>query len=78
MIAWVICSCGCACSLQGLAFPGNSAQGVTPPFFNMVQGGLLDSNIFSVWLNPNLAADNAGELVLGGINTLRYSGTLIT
>ena len=42
----------------------------------MVNRKLLDNNQFSVWLNPNETALNAGEVVFGGINQARYSGTL--
>ena len=64
-------------SLQGLAFPqlANEAGG-NPPFWNMVNNKQLDANQFSVWLNPNETALNAGEVVFGGINSNRYTGTL--
>lgn len=62
--------------MQGLAFEALSSQNATPPFFNMLQAHQLDSNEFSVWLNPDLAADNAGEIVFGGVNSARYSGQL--
>ena len=62
--------------VQGLGFKGNSAQNATPPFFNMVEAGILDQNLFSVWLNPALDAPSAGELIFGGVNETRYSGEL--
>ena len=62
--------------MQGLGFQANSAQNATPPFLNMVQANQLDSNEFSIWLNPDLAADNAGELVFGGVNPVRFTGDL--
>ncbi|KAK9863405.1 hypothetical protein WJX84_001676 [Apatococcus fuscideae] len=63
--------------LLGLAFPqiANEAGG-SPPFWNMVNRKLLNNNQFSVWLNPNESALNAGEVVFGGINSNRYTGTL--
>ena len=63
--------------MQGLAFPqiANEAGG-SPPFWNMVNRKLLNNNQFSVWLNPNESALNAGEVVFGGINSNRYTGTL--
>lgn len=65
--------------MQGLAFQALSKQsGVVPPFFNMVNQGLLDAPVFSVWLNRDISTGvyPAGELLFGGINTSRYSGDL--
>lgn len=63
--------------LLGLAFPQIANEvGGNPPFWNMVNRGQLNANQFSVWLNPNETALNAGEVVFGGINTARYTGTL--
>ncbi|KAK9837822.1 hypothetical protein WJX74_005796 [Apatococcus lobatus] len=63
--------------LLGLAFPQIANEvGGNPPFWNMVNNKQLDVNQFSVWLNPNETALNAGEVVFGGINANRYSGTL--
>ena len=61
---------------QGLGFPNNSAQNVTTPFFRMVQEWQLAQNMFSVWLNPDPDADDAGEIVFGGLNPSRFTGTL--
>lgn len=63
--------------MQGLAFPQIANEvGGNPPFWNMVNRGQLNANQFSIWLNPNETALNAGEVVFGGINTARYTGTL--
>ncbi|KAK9861936.1 hypothetical protein WJX84_010636 [Apatococcus fuscideae] len=62
--------------LFGLGFPNNSALNSTPPFFNMIQEGKLQQNVFSVWLNPDLAALDAGEITIGGLNHSRFSGNL--
>ena len=63
---------------QGLAFPNISTAGVVPPFFNMVERGLLQQNLFSLWLNPNQTSVAAGELVFGGINAANFTGALTT
>lgn len=65
-----------SCPAQGLGFPNNSAQHALPPFFNMIQENLLDQNMFSVWLNPDLAAADAGEVTFGGLDPSRFSGNL--
>lgn len=63
---------------QGLGFPALSKQGVMPPFFNMLQQGLLNAPEFSIWLNRDIREGvfPAGEILLGGINPARYSGEL--
>lgn len=64
--------------MQGLGFPNISADGATPPFFNMVNQGLLTNQQFSLWLNPNQSANAAGELTFGGVNHAHYTGQLRT
>ena len=38
--------------------------------------GLLDVPSFSLWLDPDPAAEPAGSLTFGGIDTTRYTGAL--
>lgn len=59
---------------QGLAFPEISIGGVTPPFQNMVQQGLVPEPVFSFWLNRNDPSGPGGELVLGGVDPSHYTG----
>ena len=61
---------------QGLGFPNNSAQNATPPFFNKILEGLLEQPMFSVRLNPDLAAAHAGEIEFGSLNPARFSGSV--
>ena len=65
-------------AVQGLGLPGLSEQRVVPPFFNMVRTGLLDSPVFSIWLNANLSGSShpAGELLFGGVDKRRYTGQM--
>ena len=51
--------------------------GALPPFYAMVRRGLLDAPNFSLWLNPDITADIAGELLLGGIDATRFYGGLV-
>ncbi|KAK9851857.1 hypothetical protein WJX84_000230 [Apatococcus fuscideae] len=64
--------------LLGLGFPTNSALKAVPPFFSMIQQGLLEQPMFSVWLNPHLTAADAGEVAFGGINPNRFSTNMTT
>ena len=38
--------------------------------------GLLDMPTFSLWLNPDPAAEPAGSLTFGGVEASRYTGAL--
>ncbi|KAK9915053.1 hypothetical protein WJX75_004180 [Coccomyxa subellipsoidea] len=60
--------------ILGLAFPEISIGGVTPPFQNMVQQGLVPEPVFSFWLNRNDPSGPGGELVLGGVDPSHYTG----
>lgn len=60
--------------LQGLAFQEISIGGVTPPFQNMVEQGLVPEPVFSFWLNRNDPSGPGGELVLGGVDPSHYTG----
>ncbi|ETN85268.1 eukaryotic aspartyl protease [Necator americanus] len=54
--------------ILGLAFPSIAVDGVTPPFYNAVQQGLVDQPIFTVFLRHVGDQDN----VPGGVYT--YGG----
>lgn len=47
-----------------------------PPFFRMIQQGLLRDPVFSVWLDPNPNAVPAGEVLFGGADPSRFEGHL--
>lgn len=49
-----------------------------PAVFNMIQQGLLSTNEFSIWLNPNNSQANAGQLILGGRDPSLWTGELTT
>ncbi|NXF41382.1 PEPA protein, partial [Nyctibius bracteatus] len=53
--------------ILGLAFPSISSSGATPVFDNMMSEGLVDQNLFSVYLSGN---GQSGSFVLfGGIDS---------
>ncbi|VDM68294.1 unnamed protein product [Strongylus vulgaris] len=64
--------------ILGLAFPTIAVDGVTPPFFNAVEQGLVDQPIFTVFLEHvggspfNVNADLDQDNVYGGVYT--YGG----
>ncbi|KAL6743362.1 hypothetical protein Aduo_016407 [Ancylostoma duodenale] len=57
--------------ILGLAFPTIAVDGVTPPFFNAVDQGLVDQPIFTVFLEHVGAQDNVygGVYTYGGLDT---------
>ncbi|KAK9801921.1 hypothetical protein WJX73_004272 [Symbiochloris irregularis] len=62
--------------LWGLAPPYDQLDVDTSPFATLVGNNLLDKPQFSLWLNPDVSALEAGELVFGGVNPDRYTGQL--
>ncbi|EIE21459.1 acid protease [Coccomyxa subellipsoidea C-169] len=62
--------------LFGLGFPQISNLQTTPAFFNMLSDGQLDQPLFSLYLNPDVTKEPAGELEFGSIDTSRYVGKL--
>lgn len=60
--------------LLGLGFDTISVNGIVPPFYNMMNQKLLDSNVFSFRLGSSDA--DGGEVIFGGIDHDAYSGKL--
>jgi len=61
--------------ILGLAFQSISVDNVVPPWYNIVAQNLVANQVFSFWLNNNPNSANGGELLLGGIDTAKYTGT---
>jgi len=61
--------------LMGLAWPRISVDGVVPVFQMGLQQNLWDQPVFSFYLGKQDGA--TGELLLGGIDNTKYSGSLI-
>lgn len=63
---------------QGLALPGLSkASGGRPGFWHMLDLGILDARMFSLWLNPDVSELAAGEIRFGGADPSRRAGDLV-
>lgn len=60
----------------GLGYDNISVGGIRPPFYNMIDQGLITEKIFSVWLNSAEKGGQGGELVFGGISSNRYVGDI--
>jgi len=57
----------------GLAFQSISVDDVVPPFVSMVEQGLVDQPLFSVYLS-NGDGSSGSELLLGAIDSSKYTG----
>uniref|UniRef100_A0A8D0ADM3 pepsin A n=1 Tax=Sander lucioperca TaxID=283035 RepID=A0A8D0ADM3_SANLU len=60
--------------ILGLAYPRLSASGATPVFDNMMQEGLVNQDLFSVYLSSN--AHQGSVVTFGGIDPNHYSGAI--
>ncbi len=58
---------------MGLAFDTISVNHIVPPFYNMVDQGLLDKPLFSFKIGSD---PDGGEAVFGGIDENAYKGTI--
>ncbi|KAF8650949.1 hypothetical protein AX16_005015 [Volvariella volvacea WC 439] len=60
--------------ILGLAYDAAAVNHITPPFYNMINHGLLTEPIFSIRLGRS--AMDGGELFLGGIDESVYRGEI--
>ncbi|KAJ1799184.1 aspartic proteinase precursor, partial [Coemansia sp. RSA 2399] len=59
----------------GLGFPRLSRVHSEPPLYTMYRLGILDKPVFSFWVKEGKNGQHAGgEVVLGGINPMRFEG----
>lgn len=60
--------------ILGLGYDTISVNHITPPFYNMINQGLLDEPVFSFRLGSS--EDDGGEAIFGGVDTSAFSGKL--
>jgi len=60
--------------ILGLAYDRISVNHITPPFYSMVNQGLLDQPVFSFRIGSS--EEDGGEAIFGGIDDTAYTGKL--
>lgn len=60
--------------ILGLGYDSISVNHITPPFYNMIDQGLLDKPVFAFYLG---STDQESEAIFGGIDEDHFSGKLI-
>ncbi|XP_030321326.1 cathepsin E isoform X2 [Calypte anna] len=60
----------------GLAYPSLSVGGITPVFDNMIAQNLVELPMFSVYMSRNSESSLGGEVLFGGFDPSRFTGTL--
>ncbi|CAF1057428.1 unnamed protein product [Adineta steineri] len=62
--------------LLGLAYQSIASGGEAPVFYNMYKQNLIPQPIFSFYFNPDSSVVPGGELILGGVDTTKYIGSV--
>ncbi|XP_047332953.1 aspartic proteinase A1-like [Impatiens glandulifera] len=60
--------------LLGLGFQEISSGRVVPIWYNMMNQGLVQNPVFSLWLNRNTEEEEGGQVVFGGIDPKHHKG----
>lgn len=62
--------------ILGLGYDTISVDHVTPPFYNMINQGLLDEPVFAFYLGDTANADEESVVTFGGIDESHYKGKM--
>lgn len=62
--------------ILGLGYDSISVNGIVPPFYNLVNQGLIDDPVFAFYLGDSNGDGDESEVCLGGINKNHYTGNI--
>jgi saccharopepsin len=63
--------------ILGLGYDTISVNKVVPPFYNMVDQGLLDEPVFAFYLGDTNSEGDDSEATFGGVDESHYTGKMI-
>ena len=61
--------------ILGLGYDTISVNGIPPPFYNLIDQGLIDEPVFSIYLTDNDSGKQS-QAVFGGVDEDHYNGKL--
>lgn len=62
--------------IMGLGYDTISVNGIPPPFYSMIDQGLLDENVFAFYLSNTADEGSESEAIFGGVNPAHYTGKM--
>ncbi|KAL8711106.1 MAG: hypothetical protein Q9220_004487 [cf. Caloplaca sp. 1 TL-2023] len=62
--------------IMGLGYDTISVNHIVPPFYNMIDQGLIDAPVFAFYLGDTNTEGDESEVTFGGLNTNHYTGKL--
>lgn len=62
--------------ILGLGYDTISVNGIPPPFYSMVDQGLLDEPVFAFYLSDTNSKEAESEAIFGGVNKEHYTGEM--
>ncbi len=62
--------------IMGLGYDTISVNKIVPPFYNMLDEGLLDEPVFAFYLSNAEDKESESEVVFGGVDSAHYEGKL--